>query len=71
MKQKLLSLLLLFGLTVSLAAPAAAVEPLHFTDVPTDSWYYTYVQDLYTAGVVDGISLTTFGPQEDGTVGQA
>ena len=71
MKQKLLSLLLLLGLAVSLAVPAAAAEPLHFTDVPTDSWYYTYVQDLYTAGVVDGISLTTFGPQEDVTLGQA
>lgn len=71
MKQKLLPLLLLFSLALSLAAPAAAAKPLHFTDVPADSWYYTYVQDLYAAGVVDGISLTAFGPQENVTLGQA
>ena len=69
MKQKILSLLLVFGLSLSI--PAAAAGPLPFTDVSSDLWYYTYVKDLYDAGVVDGTTPTTFSPQGDVTLGQA
>ena len=33
--------------------------------------YYTYVQDLYDAGIVDGITSTAFRPEGTVTFGQA
>ncbi len=34
-------------------------------------WYYTYVQDLYDAGIVDGVTSTAFRPEGTVTFGQA
>lgn len=36
-------------------------EKLKFTDVPEDSWYYSYVYTAYNSGIVNGTSETTFG----------
>lgn len=71
MKQKILSLLLLCCLSFSLAVPASAASSLPFSDVPSTSWYYTYVKDLYNSKVINGTTSTTFSPQGTVTFGQA
>lgn len=42
-----------------------------FTDVPADQWYYSYIQQLYSRGIVDGFSDRTFRPNDTVTTGQA
>lgn len=71
MKQKFLSLLLLCCLSFSLAVPASAASSLPFSDVPSSSWYYTYVKDLYDSKLISGTTDTTFSPQGTVTFGQA
>lgn len=44
---------------------------LPFADVPDGSWYYNYVGQLFSDGVVDGMTASTFEPQGDVTYGQA
>lgn len=70
-RQRLHALLLLAALTISLAVPASAAGSLPFTDVDPSEWYYTYVQDLYDAGIVDGVTSTAFRPEGTVTFGQA
>ena len=36
----------------------------HFTDVPADQWYYSYVCWAYEKGLVNGISETEFAPEK-------
>lgn len=72
MKQKMTALLLSLALALSLWVPAsAAVGGMNFTDVKTTQWYYTYVKDLYNAGIVNGTTPTTFSPGDTVTLGQA
>ena len=42
-----------------------------FTDVPEGSWYYDYVYAAVDAGLVDGVTETTFEPESGFTVAQA
>ena len=37
----------------------------HFTDVPTDSWYYDAVYYVYNHDIMDGIGNRTFNPYGD------
>lgn len=37
---------------------------LPFTDVPSNDWYYEYVQYVYEKGLMTGIDETTFAPYE-------
>ncbi|MCD7777145.1 MAG: S-layer homology domain-containing protein [Clostridiales bacterium] len=39
---------------------------LPFTDVASTSWYYSYIQQAYSLGLISGVSDTSFQP--DGTV---
>ncbi|MCD7904336.1 MAG: S-layer homology domain-containing protein, partial [Clostridiales bacterium] len=39
---------------------------LPFTDVSSDSWYYSYISQAYSLGLISGVSDTAFQP--DGTV---
>lgn len=39
---------------------------LSFTDVSSDSWYYSYISQAYSLGLISGVSDTAFQP--DGTV---
>ncbi|MCC8098320.1 MAG: S-layer homology domain-containing protein [Eubacterium sp.] len=39
---------------------------LPFTDVSSNSWYYSYIQQAYSLGLISGVSDTSFQP--DGTV---
>ena len=71
MRTKFLSLLLLLTLSASLLVPASAAEALPFKDMAESHWAYSYVRDLYNAGIVDGTSETTFSPQGTVTFGQA
>ena len=36
--------------------------PFPFTDVPESRWSYPYIRQLYDAGVVSGMTATTFAP---------
>ena len=40
-----------------------------FTDVPADHWAYSYIMDLYSAGIINGESETLFVP--DGNITRA
>ncbi len=40
-----------------------------FTDVPADHWAYSYIMDLYNAGIINGESETLFVP--DGNITRA
>ncbi len=71
LKQKLGSLVLAAALAFSLAAPASAADPLPFSDVKEGQWFYSYVQDLYDAGIVNGVTATRFQPTGVVTFGQA
>ena len=71
MKQKLGSLILAIALALSLAAPASAADSLPFTDVQEGQWFHPYVQDLYDAGIVNGVTATLFQPTGTVTFGQA
>lgn len=42
-----------------------------FTDVKSTDWFYTYVMDLAEAGVIDGMTPTTYQPSTEVTYGQA
>ena len=57
--------------TQRVTASWTATGSLGFTDVSPSDWYYTYVYDLYKAGIVNGYSATTFAPQLPITAGQA
>ena len=71
MKQRLLSLLLACVMAISLAVPAAAAKTMNFSDVKHSDWFYSNVKDLYTWGVINGTTNTTFEPQGTVTFGQA
>ena len=42
-----------------------------FTDVKSSDWFYTYVTDLASAGIINGMTDTTFEPNGEVTYGQA
>lgn len=42
-----------------------------FSDISVDDWYYTYVDDLYNAGVISGYTDQTFRPDRTVTTGEA
>ena len=44
--------------------------PFPFTDVPESRWSYPYIKELYDAGVVSGMTATTFAPAENMTRAQ-
>ena len=44
--------------------------PFPFTDVPESRWSYPYIKQLYDAGVVSGMTATTFAPAENMTRAQ-
>lgn len=71
MKQKFLSLLLACVMACSLAVPASAAQTMNFTDVKSSDWYYANVKDLYSWGVINGTTATTFSPRGTVTFGQA
>ncbi len=47
------------------------VLTISFTDVPADAWYYTYVTELASAGVVNGVGDDQFAPEGTLTWGEA
>lgn len=44
--------------------------PFPFTDVPESRWSYPYIKQLYDAGVVSGMTATTFDPAANMTRAQ-
>ena len=48
----------------------SAASGLPFTDVAADRWSYTYIKQMYDAGVVSGMTPTTFEPAGDVTRAQ-
>ena len=47
------------------------VSVLPFTDVPADSWYYSYVSIAHDFGILNGKSDTAFDPDASMTVAEA
>ena len=70
MKKRLCALLLGALMVLSLALPVRAVG-LPFTDVPQSQWYYSDVVRAYETGLVNGLTDTTFGPDQNMTYAQA
>ena len=71
MKQRFLSLLLACVMALSLAAPVSAAKTMNFSDVKSSDWFYPNLKDLYSWGVINGMTPTTFSPQGTVTFGQA
>lgn len=42
-----------------------------FSDIAQTDWYYTYINDLYHSGVIDGYNDGTFKPNKTVTTGEA
>ena len=36
-----------------------------FTDVPEDTWYYTYIESVYKQGLMNGLTDTQFAPNDN------
>ena len=68
MKKRMISLLLAAVMVLSVAPMAGAAR---FTDVKTTDWYYGYVRDLADAGIINGMTETTYVPNGTLTYGQA
>jgi len=49
----------------------AATYTKSFTDVKSTDWFYTYVMDLAQAGIINGMTPTTYSPGTEVTYGQA
>lgn len=60
------NLLYIGRLTFSLASYSKS-----FADVKPTNWFYTYVMDLAQAGVINGMTDTTYSPDSEVTYGQA
>lgn len=54
-------------------APASQTVGLmiDFTDVTSNAWYYTYVTDLASAGILNGVGGGRFAPEQTLTWGEA
>ena len=70
MKRKLVALTLAVLMAVSLI-PLARAAGLPFKDVPQSQWYYNDVVRAYESGLVNGLTDTTFGPDQNMTYAQA
>lgn len=66
MKRKLILILLAAVTVIVLSIPALAAgdePPMNFADVKSDSWYYSYVERVYAAGIMEGKSVSAFDPE--------
>ncbi|MFC0214788.1 S-layer homology domain-containing protein [Paenibacillus chartarius] len=54
-----------FGLHVETGATTSG-----FTDVPSDHWALSYIETAKKAGLIEGMTDTTFAPEESVTLGQ-
>lgn len=74
MRKRTIGLLLSVALSLTLlVVPGTAAQSgrsMAFLDVTEENWYYTYVEDLYEAGVIDGVSDQYFEGQGTLTWGQ-
>jgi len=70
LRKRLCSGLLAAALFLSLVVPASAAS-LPFQDVKSSSWYYSAVSELYSRGLVSGVSAKKFNPSGTVSLGQA
>lgn len=64
MKKKILSFIFSIMCVYSFVSPAEAASALPFTDVSTNDWYYDAVAYVYSVGLMQGRSSTTFSPED-------
>ena len=66
MKRRILSLLLAAVLLCAMLpmSGAQAAELRAFSDVPADAWYAPYVYALLQQGIINGMTETTFAPNQ-------
>ncbi len=55
--------------TITGPGPATGEVQMPFTDVAATDWYYPYVQNVYSMGIMNGESETLFGPNDTLTRG--
>ncbi len=55
--------------TITAPGPATGEVQMPFTDVAATDWYYPYVQNVYSMGIMNGESDTLFGPGDTLTRG--
>jgi len=48
-----------------------AIEPLTFTDVSTNDWYYSDLNIIYEKGIINGKTATEFKPNDNMTYAEA
>ena len=72
MKKKILSFILtaIMLLGVIVIPSAAASGDLPFKDVPENKWFCKAVKSVYEAGIMNGLTDDTFGPNDPMTRGQ-
>ena len=81
MKNKIISLALILILCFSLYSPALAAGSYsnfstknsyanQFTDVSPDNWFAEYVKQAYEYGLIQGVSATSFEPDDYVTIAQ-
>ena len=65
MKKSRILTLTALALTVlfCMSMGTSALGEIPFSDVKADSWYYTYVADVYEAGIMKGKTETSFDPE--------
>lgn len=59
------------GKIVFTTKPSVVVYTKYFSDVNKTDWFYKYVMDLAEAGVINGMTATTFEPRGTVTYAQA
>ncbi len=70
--KKIANIALSVLLSVSLSLTAfGADNTTPFIDISTDSWYYSYVEDVYEKEIMAGMSATAFSPDISLTRGMA
>ena len=71
MSKRILTLVLAFLLCAGLLPVAALGGEFKFTDVPSDKWYYNSVKKAVEDDLINGMTETTYCPDDNLTYAQA
>lgn len=65
MKRKLFAYILCILTVLTVSLPASAATASQFTDVKQESWYYEAVDYAAQNGIMNGVSVDTFAPENN------
>ena len=69
--KRIVSIFLVFILCVTIVTPVFASDIKHFNDLTGKEYYYKYVTEMISKGVVNGYEDDTFGPNKNITWAEA